>query len=41
MVRGTLEDPSGNRLGGHFETSIDSPQPLAADVTLDFKVRPN
>ena len=41
MVRGTLEDPSGNRLGGHFETSIDSPQPPADDVTLDFKVSPN
>ncbi|XRD77797.1 hypothetical protein ISN75_21190 [Dyella marensis] len=41
MVHGTLEDPSGNRLGGHFETSIDSPQPAAADVTLDFKVSSN
>jgi len=41
MVHGTLEDPSGNRLGGHFETSIDSPQRAAADVTLDFKVSSN
>lgn len=41
MVRGTLEDPAGNRLGGHFETSIDSPQPAAVDVTLDFKVSSN
>ncbi|MGO4702056.1 hypothetical protein [Dyella sp. 2RAB6] len=41
MVRGTLEDASGNRLGGHFETSIDSPQPPAADVGLDFKVSPD
>lgn len=38
IVRGTLEDPSGNRLGGHFETPMDSPQPPAADVSMVFKV---
>ena len=38
MVHGMLEDPSGNRLGGHFETSIDAPQPPAADIAIAFKV---
>ena len=38
MVHGTLEDPSGNRLGGHFETSMESPQPLAADIAIAFVI---
>jgi hypothetical protein len=38
MVRGTLEDPAGNRPGGHFETSIDSPPELPADLTAPFSV---
>lgn len=41
MVRGTLEDPSGNRLGGHFETPVSSPQPRAVDVAIAFKVWAN
>lgn len=38
MVHGTLEDPSGNRLGGHFETSTESPQPPAADIAVAFVI---
>lgn len=41
LARGTLEDPSGNRLGGHFETPVSSPQPPAADAAIAFKVDPN
>jgi hypothetical protein len=41
LVHGTLEDPSGNRLGGHFETPVSSPQPPAADAAIAFKVDPN
>ena len=41
LVRGTLEDSSGNRLGGHFETPVSSPQPPAADAAIAFKVDPN
>jgi len=38
IVRGTLEDPSGNRLGGRFETPLDSPQSPATDDAVAFKV---
>jgi len=41
MVHGTLEDPSGNRLGGHFETSTESPQLPAADIAVAFKAGPD
>ena len=36
VVRGTLEDPAGNRLGSRFETSIYSPPGPAADVMVPF-----
>lgn len=38
VIRGTLEDPSGNRLGGHFETPMDSPQPIATDASIAFRL---
>jgi hypothetical protein len=38
VVRGTLEDPAGNRLGSRFETSIDSPPGPAADAVVPFTV---
>jgi hypothetical protein len=38
VVRGTLEDPAGNRLGGRFETSIYSPPHPAADAVVPFTV---
>lgn len=38
MVRGTLEDPSGNRLNGHFENPIASPAAAAADESVPFTV---
>jgi hypothetical protein len=38
VVRGTLEDPAGNRLGGRFETSIYSPHAPAADAAIPFTV---
>lgn len=41
IVRSTLEDPSGNRLGGHFETPIGSSQPTATDAAIAFKVGPD
>src|SRR5215813_5910804 len=39
LVRGTLEDPAGNRLGSHFETSISSPPGAPADTLVPFAVR--
>jgi hypothetical protein len=36
VVRGTLEDPAGNRLGSHFETSIDSPPGPPVDAVVPF-----
>lgn len=36
VARGTLEDPAGNRLGGRFETSIDSPAAPADDAVVTF-----
>lgn len=36
LVRGTLEDPAGNRLESRFESAIDSPPRLPADVELQF-----
>jgi hypothetical protein len=38
VVRGTLEDPAGNRLGSHFETSIYSPPGPPADAVVPFAV---
>jgi len=38
VVRGTLEDPAGNRLGSRFETSIYSPPGPAADAEVTFAV---
>jgi hypothetical protein len=38
VVRGTLEDSAGNRLGSRFETSIDSPPVPAADAVIPFVV---
>lgn len=38
VARGTLEDPAGNRLGGHFETAIDTPLVPAADAVIVFAV---
>ena len=36
VVRSTLEDPAGNRLGSRFETSIYSPPGPAADAAIPF-----
>lgn len=38
VVRGTLEDPAGNRLGSRFETSIYSPPGSPADAVVPFTV---
>lgn len=38
VVRGTLEDPAGNRLGSRFETYLYSPPAPAADVVVPFAV---
>src|SRR5262245_3663434 len=38
VVRGTLEDPAGNRLGSHFETSISSPPGPPVDAVVPFAV---
>jgi hypothetical protein len=38
VVRGTLEDPAGNRLGSHFETSIHSPPGPPVDAVVPFAV---
>jgi len=38
VVRGTLEDPAGNRLGSHFETSIHSPPGPPVDAVVRFAV---
>jgi hypothetical protein len=38
VVRGTLEDPVGNRLGSHFETSIYSPPGPPVDAVVPFAV---
>src|SRR5262245_4736204 len=38
VVRGTLEDPAGNRLGSHFETPIHSPPGPPADAVVPFAV---
>jgi hypothetical protein len=40
MVRGTLEDPSGNRLNGHFETPLDTPDAPAVDAAFVFDIGP-
>lgn len=39
-IRGTLEDPAGNRVGGHFETPIGEPPSPTADVFVTFVVNP-
>ncbi|MDR6536331.1 Ig-like domain-containing protein [Variovorax soli] len=38
VARGTLEDSAGNRLGGQFETSMDSPPGQPVDAMLAFTV---
>ena len=38
VVRGTLEDPAGNRVSSRFETSIYSPVGPAADSVIPFAV---
>ncbi|GJI96707.1 hypothetical protein RugamoR57_34250 [Duganella caerulea] len=38
VARGTLEDPAGNRLGGHFETAVDQPGGPPVDAAITFKV---
>jgi hypothetical protein len=38
VVRRTLEDPAGNRLGSRFETPIYSPPGPAADAVVPFAV---
>ena len=38
VVRGTLEDPAGNRPGSHFETSIYSPPGPPVDAVVPFGV---
>ena len=40
LVRGTLEDSSGNRVGSHFETSVSSPAGQAADSVIPFDASP-
>lgn len=36
VVRGTLEDPAGNRLGSRFETSMHSPPGPPVDAVVPF-----
>jgi len=38
VVRGTLEDAAGNRLGSRFETSLYSPPGPAVDAVVPFAV---
>jgi hypothetical protein len=38
LARGTLEDASGNRVNGHFETGADERQERPADVEIPFDV---
>lgn len=38
IVHGTLEDPCGNRLDGHFERPMSTPHRPATDATIIFKV---
>jgi hypothetical protein len=38
VARGTLEDPAGNRLGSHFETSMYSPPGPPVDAVVPFAV---
>jgi len=40
VVRGTLEDASGNRMGSHFETSAASPAGRDIDVEIPFATVP-
>lgn len=35
-VRGTLEDAAGDRLGGRFETAVESPRAPATDAVIPF-----
>lgn len=37
-VFGNLEDPSGNRLNGHFESPGAAPEPAAADVYIPLTI---
>ena len=38
VVRGTLEDAAGNRLGGRFETPVELPSGNPADAVVPFTV---
>jgi hypothetical protein len=40
LVRGTLEDSSGNRVGSRFETSVSSPAGQTADSVIPFDPSP-
>lgn len=37
-VFGNLEDPSGNRLNGHFESPETAPEPVATDVYIPLTI---
>jgi hypothetical protein len=39
VIRGTLEDPAGNRPASPFETGIDSRPGPAVDVSISFAAR--
>jgi hypothetical protein len=41
VIRGTLEDPAGNRLGSRFETSTHSPPRPPLDAVVPFAVLPS
>ncbi len=41
VVRGTLEDPCGNRLGSRFETPIQSPPGAPVDAVIPFTAHRN
>lgn len=40
VVRGTLEDPSGNRTGSRFETAVDAPPGPPLDTMREFAPTP-
>lgn len=40
VARGTLEDPSGNRLGSRFQTPVDAPPGPPLDVMIPFAAAP-
>lgn len=38
VVRGTLEDPAGNRLNSRFEREVDQSSEPASDITIPLEV---